>query len=133
MAFRPDDQPDAIAALRSYLAGEIAEPVYGLYLSRTPNNPRECVLLSPTSGEDNRNWETMEIDVICYGATMQRAGRLRRKVTRIMRNLQRDVERGCLLHSATLQTGPVAYVDTTDGWPTLVETWRVHSSLEPVT
>ena len=133
MPIRPDVQPDPIAALRSYLVAELTPtPVIALYLERRPGMPRDCVLISPTSGEDNRVWESMELDIICYGKTMQTAGRLRKRASSAMRNLQRRTYFQCLLHAATLQTGPVAYVDTTDGWPTLIETWRVNSSLEPV-
>ena len=77
MAFRSEDQPDAIAALRAYLAAELSVPVYALHLPRTPNNPRECVLLSPASGDDPQVWERIEVDGVCYGKDYSEAGRVR--------------------------------------------------------
>ena len=134
MPIRTEDQPDPVAALRFYLLDHLKDlPIYGYRLDRYPGMPQDTILLSPSSGEDSRNWETMDIDVICYGETMGSAARVRNQATRHMRNLSRAVFRGCLLHCATLQTGPISYVDTADGWPSVIETWRVNSSLEPVT
>ena len=134
MPERTETQPDPIAALGDYLRGRLGNvPVYGYRLDRRPGMPKDTVLLSPSSGEDNRNWETMDIDVICFGKSMSTAGRIRNRASGHMRNLNRQVFTGCLLHCATLETGPISYVDTTDGWPSVIETWRVNSSLEPAT
>ena len=89
------------------------------------------IRVTPTGGRPLGGYvglQRMRVDVVFYGPTPREADRLRRTVHPVLKNLQRRVVDGVLLHAIEEEGGPVLGRESDTNWPFLLTSWLVLAS-----
>lgn len=120
---------DFMSALRTYLLGDKAvtdlcgRSIYVLSLpaEEIGLGAHKCVVLLSSGGEVKLLRSTIEarVDIVCFGETDFEAAAMERPVAEALKQLQREVSSGVLLHNATVATGPFQAKDPETFWPAM--------------
>jgi hypothetical protein len=129
--------PDPMDALLTFLltdtdlAADVGELVFG---SKLPPEivggmPQRCILLllAGGSGDDDGylRFGRIRFDVRTYGDTDAAARILHLLAHRVLKNLNRRVSAGVLLHAATRVGGPIADREPNTDWPFVLSTYQL--------
>ena len=99
-------------------------------------HPRYTVLLKsiPMGGDPGGmlELETPGLEVLCFGETFQQAKLLSRKCHAVLKNAERGVHNGILIHWFNLITSAQPLRDAEAGWPLVREVWQYMASENPI-
>lgn len=87
-----------------------------------------AVVLNPLGGgrpASNAQAHDPRMDVTCYGETPKQARMLWLAVEQALQDLRRATYAGCLLHCATLLSGPIQIRHPETHWPMVWGSWQV--------
>jgi hypothetical protein len=123
---------DFLTALRVYLLGQkdvtdlCAKSIYVLAMPQeeiTDQNPHKIVVILASGGDmkgtTSRTITAAKVDVVCYGETDFDAATMERAVAESLKELNREVCEGVLLHNASLSSGPMQARDPVLNWPVM--------------
>jgi len=108
--------------------------VFGLELpqAEAANMPRKAIVIQPSGGagfgvgeRDYIEHSAPRIDVFSYGETPFEAGRVRREVYDVLKQLKRTVINSTLVHWANPAGGPLPLRDPDTDWPLQFESFQV--------
>jgi hypothetical protein len=134
VTWEPTDVVDPMSALVAHLRTGLTVAAGGRVFaeqlpgSETSAMPRSGVLLRHAGGPGapaHAQLVLLRIDAHCYGATPYAAMLVHWELFSLLRDLQRVVVGGTLLHSATPETGPISQIDSETEWPEVVSSWLV--------
>jgi len=138
---------DIIAALRSTLLADAAVTtlvgirVFGNELEKAEagDQPRKTIAIQPSGGgvfstgaRDFIRHSDTRFDVFCYGETPFEAGRVRREVHDVLKQINRLIIGGVLIHWVNPAGGFLATRDPDTQWPTAFESFQVFFSEQAV-
>jgi hypothetical protein len=131
---------DPIAAVSSVLLADAdvaalaGVRVYGGAVPDTAKTamPQACVVVKPAggagAGEGYMQWGRSRVDTYCYGASLHEAWNVYLAVYGALKQLQRQVADGVLLHSAAVLSKGALGVDPETQWPVTLASFSVTAS-----
>lgn len=133
---------DALVSVVTYLQADpaltalVGQRVFGQELDRdeAPSMPRKAVVVKTAGSalawerDGYANLSGYRLDIWHYGETPYEAWRTRLASCQRMKDLERRVVAGVLLHGANRVGGPLPMRDPTTDWPLLIETWELLAS-----
>lgn len=128
--------PDALEAVRGFLLSQqdiiaqVGVNVYGVELPRELNEsmPIRVVVLRPSGGPGDSGTLPLgesRYDVRCYGETPYDANLVHRLVSWSLKYMRRTVQGETFVHSATMESGPIALREPDGDWPFVFSAWLV--------
>ena len=72
-------------------------------------------------------------DLRCYGGSPKTAKLVYRTAYPLLKQLEREVHNGCLLHWAKKSGGPMSLRDPDTKWPFIFSSWQILAAETPIT
>jgi len=116
-----------VAALASTRVYGAEEPY-----NEATNQARYAVVIWPSGGRPEHYvaLQPIRVDIECYGATQLQAHTLYLAVYEAMKNIAREDNSNCLLHTATQSGGPLTNRAPETHWPYTWSSWLVTAGEE---
>lgn len=103
------------------------------------SQPRKTIAIQPSGGgtfttgsQDFIRHHDARFDAFCYGETPYEAGRVRREVHDVLKQINRKIIGGTLIHWVNPAGGFLATRDPDTEWPTAFESFQVFFAEQPV-
>jgi hypothetical protein len=131
---------DPVAAIRTILlADSDVAALVGTRIgdevpaSAVASMPQAAIVLNPAGGPGRpgggyQEYGKQRIDVICYGETLGQSWRVYLAAYAALKQLQRQISEGVLVHSAEVSSKGSRGLDPTTQWPTTFSSWLVLAS-----
>lgn len=118
------------------IAALVGTKVFGTDLPRDQSTfiegkATKAIVVSPRAGGDIPSvsrfnpLETRGLDVFCYGETLIEADVVRRTVFATLKNIDRDVASGVLVHWCLPAGGAASGKDSETDWPVYWNSWQM--------
>jgi hypothetical protein len=118
------------------IVGELTDGrVFGGELPEAQNMsmPRACVVLKPSGGGGQlgggyQQFSDRRLDAYCYGPTPRNADELCTAVSVALKQLQRTIQAGTLIHWCRTASGAMSLRDSSTEWPYSLASFQVLAS-----